>query len=133
VSIAARIAYDKLNAESPALITRANTILSHLAEFTTVEKDYPFVECATFADDIKSKGWDDQADWHFVDNPFFDDGYKKADWYPNLYNITWEMVHYLFSIHAVRENSSVLSRTQKQLNQWKTVVLCPGTLVTPST
>jgi hypothetical protein len=89
--LAARIAYDKLTAENPALITRANTVLSHLASFTTVEKDYPFVECATFADDIKSKGWDDQADWHFVDNPFFDDGYNKADWYPNAYNVTWEL------------------------------------------
>ena len=58
-TIVARIAYDKLLADNPAYITRANTILSHLASFTTLEKDYPFVECATFADDIKSKGWAD--------------------------------------------------------------------------
>lgn len=58
--------------DDPTLITRANTILSHLASFTTAEAKYPFVECATFPDIIKSKGWDDQADWHFVDNPYFD-------------------------------------------------------------
>lgn len=59
--------------ESPTLIDRANTILSHLASFTTAETPKRgFVECATFADLIKSKGWDDQSDWHFVDNPFFD-------------------------------------------------------------
>jgi len=56
-----------------------------------MEKDIPFVECATFADAIKSKGWDDQADWHFVDNPYFDDGYTKANWYPDSHNVSWEI------------------------------------------
>ena len=80
--LVARIAYDKLAKESPNALTRANGILSHLAQFTTMEKDHPFVECATFADAIKSKGFDDQADWHFVDNPFFDDNFKKDNVYP---------------------------------------------------
>jgi len=57
--LTARVAYDKLMKDNSALIDRANGILSHLAQFTTLEQNYPFVECATFADDIKSKGWDD--------------------------------------------------------------------------
>jgi len=31
--------------------------LGHLKDFTGLEKDHPFVECATFGDEIKSKGW----------------------------------------------------------------------------
>ena len=33
----ARIAYDKLMSESPEVIDRSNGILSHLADFTTME------------------------------------------------------------------------------------------------
>jgi len=40
-----------------------------------MEKNHPFVECATFPDAIKSKGWADTGDWHFVDTPFFDEGF----------------------------------------------------------
>jgi hypothetical protein len=64
--------------------------LSKLASFTSLEKDHPFIECATFADEIKSTGFDDQAQWHFVDNPFMDDGYQK-DVAPNVYNGSWEI------------------------------------------
>jgi len=80
--LVAKVAYDKLNKEYPNVLTKSNKILSKLAQFTTLEKDYPFVECATFADAIKSKGWDDQSDWHFVDNPFFDEGYSRNDVFP---------------------------------------------------
>jgi hypothetical protein len=57
--LVARIAYDYISSEDPSVITRAETILSHLSSFTTLEKSYPFVECATFADAIKGTGWDD--------------------------------------------------------------------------
>jgi len=57
--LVARIAYDKLQAENPAIIDRANGILKGIASFTPLEKDYPFIECATFADEIKNRGFDD--------------------------------------------------------------------------
>lgn len=57
------------------MLAKANLILSHLASFTTLEKDHPFVESATFADEAKTRGWDDQADWHFVDIPLYESGY----------------------------------------------------------
>jgi hypothetical protein len=87
----ARIAYDKLSKESPNTLDKANAILAHLSQFTTMEKDHPFVEAATFGDAIKSKGFDDQADWHFVDNPFMDEGYSTSV-NPEPFNITWAIV-----------------------------------------
>jgi hypothetical protein len=54
----ARVAFDKLTNESPAIVAKANNILKGIASFTDLEKDHPFVECATFADEIKGKGFD---------------------------------------------------------------------------
>jgi len=50
---------------------------------TTLEGDYPFVECATFADEIKSKGGSWQSGWHFIDTPYLDQGGSASD-YPNF-------------------------------------------------
>ena len=47
------MAYDKLMKTDPWVVTKAENMLSGLSIFTTFEKDYPFVECATFADEIK--------------------------------------------------------------------------------
>lgn len=35
------------------------------------EGNYPFVESATFADDVKAKGGSYQSGWHFDDNPLW--------------------------------------------------------------
>jgi len=56
-----------------------------------MEKSYPFIEAATFADEIKPRGWDDQANWHFVDNPYYVAGYY-TDVLPEAQNITWALV-----------------------------------------
>ena len=53
------------------------------------EKDHSFVECATFADDIKEKGFNDQSPWHFVDQPFMDN--YNATVYPENFNVTWSI------------------------------------------
>jgi hypothetical protein len=49
-----------LEQESPQTIKGVENILSYLEKsdpsFTSTEKDHPFVECVTFADNIKSKG-----------------------------------------------------------------------------
>ena len=37
-------------------------------------------ECATFADDIKSMGYDFQSDWHFKDQPYLDQGGSLDDY-----------------------------------------------------
>jgi hypothetical protein len=98
--LVARIAYDKIMKDDSSIMTRANNVLAYLSEFTTLEKDHPFVECATFADEIKSKGWDDQSEWHFVDNPFMDDGFN-TDVAPQDYNVTWIIVFHFISIFNI--------------------------------
>mmetsp|Transcript_42245 Transcript_42245/g.30424 ORF Transcript_42245/g.30424 Transcript_42245/m.30424 type:complete len:88 (-) Transcript_42245:1211-1474(-) len=59
--IVARRAYDILLEEDPAALAAAEVELQPLAKYyssiTYDEGDYPFVECATFADNIKGKGY----------------------------------------------------------------------------
>jgi hypothetical protein len=104
--LVARIAFDKLTNESPAVVEKSLAILKGIAAFTDLEKDHPFVECATFADDIKGKGFDDQAHWHFVDNPFFD-GYTTVV-NPELYNITWAIGEMQKSLKNAKETTTSL-------------------------
>lgn len=89
--LVARIAEYKLASETPEVLERAEGALSHLAEFTTMEKNHPFVECATFADNIKSKGFDYTSTYHYVDNPF-EDGYSDPEFYPDDNNATTILV-----------------------------------------
>jgi len=58
--LAARIAYDILEKESPDTLSKVESMLTPLQlcyeEITKKEGNYAFVECATFADDIKAEG-----------------------------------------------------------------------------
>lgn len=51
---------DKLAKENPTALDGANQLLAIYKkadpDCTKSEKDHPFVECATFADEIKAKG-----------------------------------------------------------------------------
>ena len=93
--LVARVAYDILMSEDPEIITKVENVLSYLREtdpyWTKKEGDHSFVECTTFADDIKNKGGNYQQGWHFIDTPFLDQGNKISD-YPNfkfdMHNIT---------------------------------------------
>jgi hypothetical protein len=75
--LVARIAYNILEQESPETIQGVENILKSLetsgSTWTTGEKDHPFVECVTFADNIKNKGGSYQSNWHFVDTPYYDE------------------------------------------------------------
>lgn len=74
----ARVAYDQLSftKEGQAALAKANQLLSVYGkshpDMTNLEDRYPFVECATFADEIKAKGGSWQSGWHFVDTPYLD-------------------------------------------------------------
>jgi hypothetical protein len=56
----ARIAYDDLTSNAPNALSQTNDVLAILKEsdpsLVKKENTYPFVECATLADDIKSEG-----------------------------------------------------------------------------
>jgi hypothetical protein len=66
---AANIAQDTLLATSPDSFDQASDILKPLEEYNATltyrEGDHAFVECATFADDIKYHGGAWQSDFHF--------------------------------------------------------------------
>lgn len=57
--LTARRAYDILSAENPNVLLAAEAMLRPLKrdypEITKTEDNYPFVECATFADVIKDE------------------------------------------------------------------------------
>jgi hypothetical protein len=48
-------------------------------ELTSHEDAHSFVECATFADDIKYHGGAWQSDYHFIDVPYVEEG-KASDY-----------------------------------------------------
>jgi len=54
------------------------------------EGSYPFVECATYADDTRRNVGAYQGPWHFVDNPYFDHGnpQKYHDYGNEPHNVT---------------------------------------------
>ena len=85
----AKIAYDKLSSTSQGQIAldRANDLLDVYSStnkgMTPHEGAFPFVECATFADEIKAKGGRFQSSWHFVDTPYMDEGDSIGN-YPNF-------------------------------------------------
>ena len=87
IVIVARIAFDKLQKENPSVLKSANDLLKVYASaqpsMTHLEGEYPFVECATFADEIKAKGGSWQSGWHFIDTPNLDEGGSISD-YPGF-------------------------------------------------
>ena len=82
--LVARIAHDILEKESPQTITDVEAALAVLKKsdpkFTAHEDKHPMVECATFADDIKAKGGAYQSGWHFIDQPYLDEGGSIDDY-----------------------------------------------------
>ena len=71
ILIVARVAQFKLEKENPEVFQKALEILSWNLGITRLEKDHPFVECASFADEIKKTGFKALDNWHFIDTPIF--------------------------------------------------------------
>mmetsp|Transcript_35242 Transcript_35242/g.47550 ORF Transcript_35242/g.47550 Transcript_35242/m.47550 type:complete len:213 (+) Transcript_35242:23-661(+) len=94
----ARIAYNLLEEREPEVLAEANEVLSALSSFITDERDYPFVECATFADVIKDAGFVDQSHWHYANTPVWADGYFDPDWQGEQFNVTWAMTQMVDSL-----------------------------------
>jgi hypothetical protein len=66
---------------------KANQMLDIYAKafpnITYLERDHRFVECSTFADEIKPKGGAFQSSWHAVNLPYLDQGGTLDD-YPEF-------------------------------------------------
>jgi hypothetical protein len=71
------------------VIPKAEAFLAPLSYLNKHEANHKFVECATFADDIKDKGFNDQSPWHYTDQPFFD--HFNTTVYPENFNVTWSI------------------------------------------
>lgn len=85
----ARVAYDRLIAtDNEEVIELVEEQLDVLRSFVHMEQNHPFVECATFADFIKNSGFNDLSTWHYVDTPFFDEGYT-TEVHDDPSNVVW--------------------------------------------
>ena len=67
--------------KAPNSLAAANQMLTYFAEFdpteVTHELDHAFVECATFADDVKYHGEGWQSDFHFKDTNYIEEGVES--------------------------------------------------------
>lgn len=74
--LVARQAQAILEDENPAVLQSALDMLATLQKsqptLTKKERNNPFTECATFADDIKGEGYSFQSDWHYTNLPYLD-------------------------------------------------------------
>ena len=105
--LVARIAQDYLEEISPETLEKAIEILidSDFANYLHLESNHPFVECATFADEIKSDGFADQSFWHYVNTPLMeDDTLVVHQW--QEYNVTWAIEEMIKSLKQVSQNKS---------------------------
>jgi len=78
----ARRAQAILEDQYPDVLDAALNELKPIQEYypeLVEEGDHPFTECATFADNIKSKGYSFQSDWHFINIPYLDEEGTKLD------------------------------------------------------
>jgi len=73
--------------------------------------DHPFVEAATFADDIKYGSGNWQSEQHYVDTPFLDQGGSMEDFTSafNQYNITETINSIVQWISAADDGDQVYS------------------------
>jgi hypothetical protein len=103
----ARIAQDYLEDTSPQTLQQTLRILRHSSfqSYVYLEDKYPFVECATFADDIKNDGFSDQSLWHYVNTPLLTDvSYTVPPSVP--VNITWAIDEMIKSLKQVTSKYS---------------------------
>lgn len=96
---------------SPEVIPKAEALLEPLTYLNEHEDKHMFVECATFADDLKDKGLSAQSPWHFIDQPFFDEGFNTTV-FPENFNVTW-------SIDYMTNNLELENKDENEGVSWK--------------
>lgn len=106
--LVARIAFDLLENEAPEKLQLAQALLDKYSK-NSDEGKHSFVECATYADDIKGKGGAFQSGWHFIDTPYLDEGGKISDFdfKADTHNVTEAMT----SIKMFLTNASGYEKT----------------------
>lgn len=106
--VVARIA--EIQLEGTRMYSQMRDILAILSPFTK-ERNYPFVESAPWADDIKYTGVKSMSNWHFYDNyvngtrPLTKKEIKDHGLKPNVENLVW----------ATNQAKSVLRNTNESV------------------
>ena len=63
---------------NPDIVQKVNDFLIPFKEYnpswTYKESNYSFVECSLTADHIKWRGGGHQSIWHYITNPFYNEG-----------------------------------------------------------
>ena len=85
--IVAEIARSELEKKHPEILSKVNEIINVIHPFTK-NGNYPFVESATYPDDIKYLGWKAFNHWHFNDYYHNKNG-ETVDLPRNQENIVW--------------------------------------------
>ena len=71
--LTALIAQEEIKKNKPEIFEKISTLINILEPFTK-NGDYPFIEAATYPDDIKYLHWNAFDNWHFNDNYWSVDG-----------------------------------------------------------
>lgn len=85
--IIAKIAENELQRLDKDYYNHIKSKIEILTQFSR-EKDYTFIESATWADDNKAIAWGAFSDWHFVDTPVIHEGFE-GDVKFDPENCTW--------------------------------------------
>lgn len=88
------------------MIQKAEAMLQPLTYMNQHEDKHMFVECATFADDIKDKGFSNLSPWHFTDQPFLDEGFNTTV-FPENFNVTWSIDYMRENLKAPKANPDI--------------------------
>ena len=99
--LTAKVAYDHLRINNPDVLKKAEDILKPLQYMNKHEDKHSFVECATFADDLKNRGMSDQSPWHFIDQPFLDGVFPTV--FPEQFNVTWSVEYMTKNLMGPRD------------------------------
>ena len=104
--ITARVAYDHLKEHNPEVLRKAEEVLKPIVSMNQHELDHSFVESATFADDIKEKGWNDLSPWHYIDKPYVEGSFNGTLPFPENYNVTWSIQYMHDNLKLPHTNES---------------------------
>jgi hypothetical protein len=100
--LVASIAEKLMQQNDPSSYKKATAMLQTLTksapDLVKDEGEHSFVECSILADGIKSHGGSFQSGWHFVDQPFLDEGGDIND-----FNFTFDSHNVTEAMSALRD------------------------------
>lgn len=110
--LVARQAESILSETQPHILDLALAELDQLTQshpkMIVHEKDHPFTECATFADDIKETFGNWQTPWHFIDQPYLDEPESSLDDFPDFKMDSVDVISALTDLRAfLREETDI--------------------------